>query len=184
MAKWKRIQEVYRHESNFYTLREERVFLEVEGDAKEERQEGIYTLLDAPDFAAAVPLTPEGKVVMIRNHRYPLSEPLIEIPAGIVEEGEDPLDTAIREMEEEVGYSAERENVELLCWFYPTANLNDQKGWVYLARDVFPAECRPDPGEVLEIFQMPLDEALEMLHRGEIRHPATAYGLMMAERGV
>ena len=120
---------------------------------------------------ASVVYVREGKILLVRQFRYPYLEETLEIPAGKLEKGEDPAVTAARELEEEAGFIAGR--VEHLFTIYPTPGYSDEKIYIYAARDVREGCARPDEDEFLTGSFYPLDEARRMIGDGTIRDAKT-----------
>ncbi len=113
-----------------------------------------------------VPLTPENKVIMVRQFRYAFGEPLIEIPAGKLEVGEDHRSAALRELEEETGARCGRFDYLGVC--YPSVAYLTEKIHMYLARDLSFIKAHTDEGEFLDVMEIPFDEAVHMVMDGEI----------------
>jgi len=90
------------------------------------------TVLEAPDWINVVALTQEGKLVMVRQHRFGNGEITMEIPAGIIEEGEESRDAATRELLEETGYSTKK--WEYLGWVAPNPAFLNNRCHHWLAR--------------------------------------------------
>ena len=123
-----------------------------------------------------VPLTDDNKVIMVRQFRYAFGEPLLEIPAGKLEKGEEHRSAALRELEEETG--AECTSFEYLGVCYPSVAYLTEKIHMYLARGLSFGKAHPDEGEFLDVLQIPLDEAVEMIMRGEIPDAKTQIALL------
>lgn len=128
-----------------------------------------------------VPLTTDGgQVVLVEQYRHPVAREVLEIPAGIPAEGEDPLDCARRELKEETGLSSEK--IVKLTEFYTTPGYSDEVFHLYLGVDVKEGEMEPEDDEVLKVIKLPLEQALEMVKTGEIRDAKTIVGLLLADR--
>lgn len=113
----------------------------------------------------------DGKVLLVRQFRYPYGEETLEIPAGKLNEGEDPAQTAARELEEETGFVPAR--VEHLFTVYPTPGYSDEKIYIYAAEGVREGHVHLDEGEFLTGGFYPLDEAAAMIRDGRIRDAKT-----------
>jgi len=124
-----------------------------------------------------VALDDEENVYLVRQYRHPVGEELIEIPAGKLDPGEEPLDCARRELMEEIGYSADEWRE--LTSFYTSPGFSDEMLHLFLARDLKEGVADPEEDEFLEIMHMPLQEALAMVARGEIRDSKTIVGLAL-----
>lgn len=123
-------------------------------------------LLRHPGAAAIVPLTKEGNIILVRQYRYPFAQVMLEIPAGKLDPGEDPLVCATRELTEETGYEAEE--IVPLGVFYPSVAILDEKIHLYLARGLTFRATNPDDDEFLNVEQRPLREMVDAVMRGDV----------------
>ncbi|MDE6691195.1 MAG: NUDIX hydrolase [Clostridia bacterium] len=114
---------------------------------------------------AAVLLVEGGKVALVKQHRYLYGKDIFEIPAGKLEEGEDPAAGAARECEEETGYRAE---VIKLLEIYPSPGYTDEVIHIFLAKNAEFVGQRTDEGEFLTCEFVPLEKVVEMIESGEI----------------
>lgn len=113
------------------------------------------------------PLTENGEFIFVKQYRYPIARELLELPAGKRESyDEDPLDCAHRELEEETGMKA-REMTHLGVYL-PAAAYCDEKIDLYLAQGLFYGTANPDDDEFLDIINIPIEQAVEMIMSGEI----------------
>lgn len=123
-----------------------------------------------------VPLTREREVIMVRQFRYAFGEPLLEIPAGKLEPGEQHREAGLRELKEETG--ADCESFEYLGVCYPSVAYLTEKIHMYLARDLNFGEAAPDNGEFLDVVRIPLDEAVKMVMENKIPDGKTQVALL------
>ena len=123
-------------------------------------------LMRHPGAAAIVPLTKEGNIILVRQYRYPFAQVMLEIPAGKLDPGEDPLVCATRELTEETGYEAEE--IVPLGVFYPSVAILDEKIHLYLARGLTLRATNPDDDEFLNVEQRPLREMVDAVMRGDV----------------
>jgi ADP-ribose pyrophosphatase len=128
--------------------------------------------------AAAVPLTADGEVLLVRQYRYATGGWLLEVPAGKLDPGEGPEICARREIEEEVGQRPGR--LDALGWIWTTPGFTDEKIWLFLARDLSDGRQDLDSDEVLMTEKVPLAEALEKVHQGEICDGKSVCALLRA----
>ena len=131
-----------------------------------------------PGAAAVVPLTRDGNVVLVRQYRYPFAQVMLEIPAGKLDPGEDPLACARRELTEETGYEAE-EFVSLGV-FYPSVAVMDEKIHLYLARGLTFRAANPDADEFLNVEQRPLKELVDLILQGGVPDGKTQSAVLKA----
>lgn len=128
-----------------------------------------------PGAAAIVPIKDDGTVVLIRQFRHAAGGFIYEIPAGKLCPGEDPLECASRELEEEVGYRAS--SFELLSSIFTAPGFADEVIHVYKATGLTKGRQHLDRDEVLEIVEMPLHLAITRIQDGTIRDGKTIVGL-------
>lgn len=138
--------------------------------------EGELEVVHHPGAAAVVPLLVTGEVVLVRQFRYATGGWILEVPAGKLTAGEEPARCAARELEEEVGYRPGR--LEPLGWIWTTPGFTDERIWLFLARELEPAEQRLQEGERLEVERLPLEEAVAMARRGDIRDAKSICALL------
>ncbi len=124
-----------------------------------------------------VAITPENKVVLVRQYRKAVEKELWEIPAGKIEIGENPKECAIRELKEETGYSAE--NMKLIHKFYTSAGFSNQKIYIFLAENLIQGERDLDEDEFLEVHEIDKDEVYNMIARNEIEDAKTSIGMLL-----
>jgi len=124
-----------------------------------------------------VPLDEDGHVFLVRQYRHATGKILVEIPAGKLAAGEDPLDCARRELMEEIGYSAGEWT--RLATFYTSPGFSDVTLHLCLARGLRAGKADPDEDEFLEIMRVPLVETMAMIARGEIEDSKTICGLAL-----
>ena len=130
--------------------------------------------------AAVIPVYEDGTTLLVRQHRVSVDRVTLEIPAGKLDSwGEDPYDCAVRELKEETGLAAER--FTLLTSLLTTPGYCTEKIAIYLAEGLSQGETNPDEDEFLGLVRMPLDEAVDMVMRGDIRDGKTVAGLLMAK---
>jgi ADP-ribose pyrophosphatase len=129
-----------------------------------------------PGAAAVVPLKDDGTVVLIRQFRHAAGGFIYEIPAGKLHPGEDPKTCAARELEEEIGYRAGA--IELLSSIFTAPGFTDEVIHIYKATDMTIGRQQLDRDEVLEVVEMPLQEAIDMILGGTIRDAKTMVGLL------
>jgi ADP-ribose pyrophosphatase len=122
----------------------------------------------------------EQTLLLERQFRYPMRRHFIELPAGKIDPGEDPLATARRELKEECGYEAKE--WRHLATLHPCIGYADERIELYLARGLEHVGHAPDEGEFLEVFPVTIDEALEWVRAGRITEAKAVTGLLWADR--
>lgn len=133
-----------------------------------------------PGAVVVIPLLENGEVVLERQFRYPLRRDMYELPAGKLDPGESPLQCGQRELLEETGYIAA--DWCFVATIHPCIGYSDEAMSLYLARGLTTAEHCRDDDEFLEIFSLPLDDALEWVRAGRITDVKTVIGLFWAEK--
>lgn len=133
-------------------------------------------VVEHPGGVAVLPLDAEGRVIMVRQYRYPLHNTLLELPAGKLEKGEDHRVCGIRELQEEVGITADE--VIYLGGLYLSPGYSNEVLHLYLARGLHQGECHPDEDEFLETERVPFDKLLDMVMRDEIHDAKTVAAVL------
>lgn len=127
--------------------------------------------------AAALPVTEEGKIILVKQWRNALDRFTYEIPAGGKEAFDEPMEIcAGRELEEETGYVAE--HMELLLSIYTTVAFCNEKIDIFLAKDLRKTSQNMDEDEDIEIFEFELSELLAMIRRGELQDSKTVSAIL------
>ncbi len=129
-----------------------------------------------PGAVVILPFVSNSEIIMIRQYRYPVNEWIYELPAGTLEEGEDPVETAYRELEEETGYKARV--LKHLITFYTTPGICDEKMHAYLAYDLEKSKQRLEKGELIETKVVEFDKAVDMIRHGLIKDAKTIVTLL------
>jgi len=148
-------------------------------------REHAFDILDSPDWVNVIALTPNGRVVLIRQYRAGTRAVTIEVPGGVVERGEAPLRAAQRELMEETGYSAPE--WELLGQVQPNPAFQTNTTHTYLARGATrTASPSPDENEEIEVEECQLAEVAAQIRDGRIRHALVlcAFFHLMLRRGL
>jgi ADP-ribose pyrophosphatase len=133
-----------------------------------------------PGAVAMLAQLPNGNLVMERQFRYPLHREFIELPAGKIDDGEDMLVTAQRELLEETGYVAGEWIHLTTAW--PCIGYSDERMEYFLARGLAHVGRKLDDGEFLEVFELSLAEAIEWIRLGKITDSKTIVGLFWLEK--
>jgi ADP-ribose pyrophosphatase len=136
-----------------------------------------YGVLEGNGFASVVPITEDGKVVLVRQWRQPLESFTLELPSGGVDEDEDPQESAERELFEETGFRAE--GLEHLISIHTSTGRTNEVCHLFRCRAVRDLKGpRPEPTEFIRVVELPLEEALERISDGTITDAATVLGLL------
>lgn len=117
--------------------------------------------------AVCVAALRDGKILLVRQFRYPFGQVIWEVPAGKLDfPGEDHLEAAKRELSEETGYTAE--NFRFIGEFYGSPAILGERIYMYLATGLKAGKRHLDDDEFLDVFEIPFEEAVKMIARGEI----------------
>ncbi len=168
---WKRLSSRLLYDFKILRVREERVADPRDGS------EHPRAIIDSPDWVNVIPLTPDGKVILIRQFRFGIWSTTLEIPGGIVEAGEQPSHAAARELEEETGYRARQ--VIPLGSVHPNPAIQTNRCFSYLALDCEKVPAGPgatldprnlDSGEDIAVELFDRSAIDPMITSGEITH--------------
>ena len=133
-----------------------------------------------PGAVMMIPFLDDATVVLIRQFRYPVGRHFIELPAGKIDPGEEPLATARRELVEECGFEAE--SWRRLATIHPCIGYSDERIEIYLAHGLKDVGHTPDDEGFVQAMPTPLGQALEWVEEGRITDAKTIVGLMWAEK--
>ncbi|MFC0473377.1 NUDIX hydrolase [Halalkalibacter kiskunsagensis] len=128
-----------------------------------------------PGAVAILPITKQGKLVLVRQFRKALNKTIVEIPAGKLEAGENPSDSAKRELEEETGYKTDQ--LELLLSFYTSPGFADELIYLYWTDQLEKGFTNMDDDEFLDILEVTLEEAEQMIEDQMIHDAKTVYAV-------
>jgi ADP-ribose pyrophosphatase len=138
---------------------------------------GIREVVRHAGSVAALPVHGDGRVVLVRQYRYPVDREVWELPAGKLDGGESPEEGARRELEEEVGLRAA--TLEPLSVFYTTPGFCDETMHLFRATALTAVPPRPEDDERIEVGTFTLADAREMIRLGEIREGKTLVALLL-----
>jgi ADP-ribose pyrophosphatase len=158
-----------------------KVRLEVDRVEDEENQREVrFEVVVHPGAVVVLPVMDDGRVLMIRNHRYSVHQVLIELPAGTLEKGEDPMNCAGRELLEETGYLAGK--IQRIGAFYSSPGILSEKLYAFAAYHLEKKSAALEEDEEIEIMPVLFDDALKMIDTAEIMDAKTIATLLMYER--
>jgi len=128
--------------------------------------ESVREWIDHPGASAVVPLLSDGRVVLIRQFRYAPRREFLEVPAGKMDPGEEPLEVAQRELGEEAGYRAGR--LTPLGSTFPCIGYGNEEIHLFVAEDLEKVSDGLDADEFVEVITMPFEEAVALAETGKI----------------
>ncbi len=132
-----------------------------------------------PGGACALPIHDDGSIILIRQYRHAAGGIIWEVPAGRINDQEDPETCARRELMEETGFKAGK--MEKIGEFFSTPGFCTELLHIYLATQLIPCRHDPEDDEYIEIVKLPFPEALAMVFSGEIRDSKTMIALLLAK---
>ncbi|WP_406676317.1 NUDIX domain-containing protein [Neomoorella carbonis] len=161
------------YEGRILNLRRDRVRLPDGNEASRE-------VVEHPGAVAIIALDKEKNVYLVRQYRYPIGRVTLEIPAGKLDAGEEPVNCARRELAEEVGLKAAE--WQLLLTFYSTPGFSNEIMYLFLATGLEPHREEADADEFLEVVRLPLAAAVAEIFKGTIQDAKSIAGLLAAAR--
>ncbi|WP_422123457.1 NUDIX hydrolase [Planococcus sp. X10-3] len=170
------------------TIRSERIYegkiinLKVDDVSLPNGKTSKRELIEHPGAVAIVAFTPENKIIMVEQYRKALERSIIEVPAGKLEKGESPESTAMRELEEETGYSAE--SLELIQSFSTSPGFADEVVHLFFAEGLKKSQSGAvtDEDEFVELMEVTVEEAEEMMRDNRIFDAKTAFAVLWAKQ--
>lgn len=142
--------------------------------------EGKYMVLESLGFVTIIALTRDKKILMERQWRYPVGKEFLELPAGTIDEEENPLESAKRELLEETGSTSD--NWVKLSSYWLGNGAMKIRGHVFLAQDIFVGQDSQEAVEKISVEYLDFDEAVKMVVDGKIDEDRTITGLLLAEK--
>jgi 8-oxo-dGTP pyrophosphatase MutT (NUDIX family) len=128
-----------------------------------------FFILESSAWVNIIPLTEENQVVLVRQYRHGIRDITLEIPGGLVEEGDSPEEAARRELIEETGYDSTK--IEPLGSVHPNPAILDNMCYTFLATGVsLVGEQQQDEKEDIEVILQPLNEIPQLIRQGAITH--------------
>lgn len=144
--------------------------------------ESIREIVEHPGGAVIVPLFENGDILLVRQYRHPFGKEVIELPAGKLDKGEDPLHCAQRELQEETGYASSQ--WKPVTAMLATPGFCDEILHIFTAKNISPSpQGRAlEEGEAsLQLMRVPMSEAVAMIESHEIVDGKTIVGILLAD---
>lgn len=157
-----------------------KVRLEIHSLQGEDGQRVAREVVVHPGAVVILPFLTADRILLIRNRRYAVGEVLLELPAGTLEKGEEPMNAAGRELVEETGYLAGR--MAALGNYFTSPGILSEKMYAFAAYDLQEARAALEADEEIEVVPVALAEAVTMIQDGRIHDGKTIATLLMYER--
>ena len=141
---------------------------------------GTREWINHPGAVVIVPILPNGEIALIKQFRYAAGSEFIELPAGKLDAGEDPEECALRELEEEIGYRANK--IKFLANIHPAIGFTNEIMGVFLAENLEKTEHNRDNDEFLELVPTTLTEALNLVWENKITDVKSIIGLLWLQK--
>ncbi|MBP7140906.1 MAG: NUDIX hydrolase [Opitutaceae bacterium] len=143
-------------------------------------ESGEFSVIHTRDWVNIVATTPDHRMVLVRQFRYGINAPSLEIPGGIIEEGEDPIQAGLRELREETGFVGT--GARLLGSIHPNPAIQDNRcHLIWVEKATLQEQTAWDEHEELETLTLPIDEAYRQARIGGITHSLVLNGLFLFE---
>lgn len=133
-------------------------------------------LVEHSGAVAVIPITEDNKIVMVRQYRKSVEEYLLEVPAGKLEMGEEPLECAQRELLEETGYKSD--NLEYLFKIFTSPGFSNEAISIFVAKNLVKDVAQPDEDEYIEIEEYEIDELMTMIKEEKIKDAKTISSIL------
>lgn len=137
----------------------------------------LYREIINHNGGVAVVAVENDEIYFVEQYRHAVESDVLELPAGCIEKGEDPLICARRELQEEIGFDSE--NISLLGKFYPTPGYSSETIYLYLAEDLIPNKLELDEDEFIEMKKIKISKIKEMLLNNEFIDGKTQLALLL-----
>jgi ADP-ribose pyrophosphatase len=134
-------------------------------------------LIEHRGAVTIVPLDSDGQIWFIRQYRHPANQELLELPAGVMDEGEAPEISALRELREEIGMAARK--LRRIGEFFLAPGYSTEYMYVYLAEDLYPSPLSPDLDEVIQIEKTPIDQVGSLIINGQVQDAKSLASLFL-----
>ncbi|MBR2526345.1 NUDIX hydrolase [bacterium] len=154
------------------------VFVDYDDIETSDGTKGFREVIRHPGGVVIVAEKDENTILMVKQFRYPLKSVSLELPAGKLEQGENPDNAAPRELEEETGYIAK--TWKSLGYIYTTPGICDEKLYLYHAKDLTYTKPNPDEGEIIQALEYNINDVFKMIKNGEINDSKTLCALLRA----
>ncbi|WP_337019963.1 NUDIX hydrolase [Oceanobacillus massiliensis] len=166
------------------TIKSEKIFngkvinLQVDEVSLPNGKTSTRELIKHPGAVAVIPITKDNKIIFVEQYRKPLEKSLVEIPAGKLDNQENPLAAAVRELEEETGYTTK--DLSFVTSFYTSPGFADELIHIYVTNQLIKMDNPPngDEDEFVEVIELTLEEAKQYVIDERIQDAKTNYAIL------
>jgi len=166
----------YRTLSSRYVYNGHNIRLRVDEVVLPSGKETVREVIEHNGAVAIVAVDIEQNILLVRQFRHAAGKELLEIPAGGIDPGETPAETARREMQEETGYVPNK--LERMGGFYSAPGYASEYLHLFLATELMPARLMAEDTEEIKLVKMPLNDVVELIRNGEIQDAKSIAGLL------
>ena len=143
-------------------------------------RESTRDVVRHPGASVILPITDDGKIIMVEQYRKPCEMISLELPAGKLDAGEPPEECAKRELQEEIGYIAGK--LAKVLTIHSTPGFSDEVLHMFVATDLVEKNAHPDEDEFISCRKYDISELISMVEKGEITDAKTIIGIFLADR--
>ena len=173
-ARWEKLGEKLLASTRIFDLRSQQYHHPVRGTTRD------FVVIDSRDWVNVVALTPDGKLVLVRQFRFGIDAFSLEVPGGIIESGEDPVVAGLRELQEETGYVGKA--ARLLGSVNPNPAIQNNRCHLVLVESAQPTAASAwDHDEEIEVSTAPVEEVFTWARTGRITHALVLNALWLFE---
>lgn len=174
LSRWEKLGQTTRAKTVVFELQNVRYRHPVRGTERD------FVVIHAPDWVNVLALTPDGRLVLVRQFRFGIDAFSLEIPGGVIKAGEDPIEAGRRELREETGYTGTR--ARLLGSVQPNPAIQSNQCHIVLVEDaVRTAALEWDADEEIEVTTVPVDEVFALARGGTVTHGLVLNALFLFE---
>ncbi len=165
-----------------FTVKSEKIFegkivnLRVDTVELENQKYAKREIVDHKSASAVIAISDKEEIILVKQYRKAVEDYLYEIPAGLMNVSEDPMECAIRELKEETGY--ETANIKKVYEFYSSPGFTNEKVFLYKAEGLTSGQTKFDEDENIEIMHVTKEQIKQMLDNGSITDSKTIIGIL------
>jgi ADP-ribose pyrophosphatase len=166
-------------DSSEYQYRGRIISLRVDQIHTDSGYRGIREIIEHPGAVAIVPIDDQQRIILVRQYRAAIGKMTIEVPAGTLSVGEDPLVCAHRELKEETGFQAAQ--IDRVGGVYTAPGISSEFITLYMATGLTAGDANTEEDESIDLMRVSLNEALKMIHDGSINDAKSVSALLLVK---